>query len=350
MSIQVLEKIYHGDSLTTVASNVIYLRLPCDCDISEIRLLGTGFNSGLSNWLFNVSVAGANVFAGAGRITFSSTTNDVTKSGLAVSGLQGDIVVLNLEQSGTGFLQSPITLLVTIDDGLSSGGGTAYLPDIAPSSPNAFDDEFTAGTLDAKWTQYGASDLVNTFANGSLNMGRLSNSNGFSGIYQALPSGAWDWVTKVLFPQGAIGSGQIDFSLAVFDNAASTSAPLVVAPLLDAFGSTYNLPGIYSFLNRTTFDTTIETPQQTNTRNTEAAAKFSVVYLRIKRTVNAYRYFISTNGAGWFEVGTGVPDMTVYFAASHIGLLVRNTSGSTRNVAFVDWTRIYVPLPDYMGG
>ena len=353
MAIVPIGQVYYGDPLDAPTAQLLYFPLLSDGTITDIQLKGTGFNAGLGNWLFNVSVAGANVFSGAGRITFNSGVNDVTKTGLSVAGSKGDIVVLNLEQSAGGVIQSPISLIITFDDGTTAGGGTEYLPDIAPSSPNAFDDEFTAGTLDGKWTKYGSSDLVETFANGSLNMGALSNSNGFTGIYQAIPSGAWDWITKIIFPQGAIGSGQVDFSLAIFDNAASTAVPLVVAPMLDAFGSTFNLPGVYLFSDRTTFGSTIEAPQQTNVRNSEAAAPFTCIYLRVKRTANAYRFFLSLNGIGWFEVGTGIADITsapTSFTPNHIGLLVRNTSGSTRNVAFVDWTRIYTALPTFMGG
>lgn len=348
MAIQVLEKIYEGSTLSSVTSNLIYFRLPVDCDISEIRLIGTGFNSGLGDWLFNVSLAGANLFSGSGRITFNSGDNDVTKTGLTESGSQGDIVVLNLESIGAGVIQTPITLLMTIDDGLSSGGGSTHLPDIAPTSPNAFDDEFTAGTLDAKWTQYGASDLTNTFANGSYEMSRLSNSNGFSGIYQAIPSGAWDWVTKVIVPQG-ITSGDVDFSLAIFDNAASTSDPIIISAIVDTAASTFNLPGIFKFTNRTTFGTTLESAS-TNTRNSDASAPYSVIYLRVKRNGNAYNFYRSINGVVWVEIGTGIADITAHFTPNHLGLLVRNTSGATRKVAFVDWTRIYTTLPVFMGG
>lgn len=350
--IQVLEKIYDGPILTSPTANLIYFRLPFDCDISDIRLIGTGFNSGLGNWLFNVSVAGANLFTGSGRITFNSSTNDVTKSSLATSGLQGDIVVLNLEQNGGGSLQSPITLLMTVDDGQTSGGGGAvHLPDIAPASPNAFDDEFDGNTLDAKWTKYGSSDLVETFGNGSINLGALSNSNGFTGIYQAIPSGDWDWVTKVLFPQSPIPSGQTDFSLAIFDNAASTGAALVVAATVN-FGTgtaTFNLPGVYLFSDRVSFSSTIESADP------QDAVDYSVLYFRIKKVGNAYSFYRSRNGVTWEVVGsgTGIADITASptsFTPNHIGLVVRNTGGSTRNVAFIDFTRIYTTLPSFMSG
>jgi len=349
MAIQVLEKIYEGSQLTTVKANVIYFRLPCDCDISEIRLIGTGFNSGLGEWLFNVSVDGANLFAGSGRITFNSADNDVTKTGLSVSGLQGDIVVLNLESSGTGIIQSPITLLVTIDDGLSSGGGgTEYLPDIPPSSPHAFDDEFTAGSLDAKWTQYGASDLTNNFSNGSYVMRRLSNSNGLSGIYQAIPSGAWDWITKLIVPQG-VPSGSAGFYLTIFDNAASTATELIAASLDVLTGTGVRVLGIDAYLDRATLDSELD-PGVVHAQNTEASMPFSAVYLRVNRNVNAYDFYWSSNGVVWILGNSGIGDITTVFDPSHIGLTVKNTAPGTRDIAYVDWTRIYTALPVFMGG
>lgn len=349
MAIVPIGSVYRGESLSAPTQQILYFPLLSDGTITDIQLKGTGFNAGLGNWLFNVSVAGVNVFSGVNRITFNSGVNNVTKTGLSVAGSKGDVVVLNLEQSAGGVIQTPLSLIITFDDGEESGGGSAYLPDIAPTSPHDFNDEFDGGSLSGAWSTYGNSDLQTAVANGSLTMSRLSNSNGQSGIYKALPADdPFDWITKVIFPHGVISSGQINFSLAIFDNAASTSAEFITAALVDS-PTTVNLPGIYAFTNRTTFDSTIETAV-TNTRNSEAAMPYACIYLRVERAGNAYKFYRSLNGIVWFEIGTGIADITSYFAPSHIGFLIDNTSGATRDIAFVDWTRIYPTLPVFMGG
>lgn len=87
---------------------------------------------------------------------------------------------------------------------LSASGGSANVtPDTHPASPNAFDDEFEAGSLDAKWTLLNA-PTTTTLANGSLLLSDASNSgNNVGGIEQTL-SGVFKIRAKIARVHGAI--------------------------------------------------------------------------------------------------------------------------------------------------
>lgn len=121
-----LAKIYEGPQIATTRAGLIYLRIPADCTIKAVRLMGT-FALALSTWRFNVRVNGAALFSGDNRPTFSGGIVDVTKTGLNVAALQGQILTLDIEQSGAGRLDAPITLIIETDDGVATGipnGGT----------------------------------------------------------------------------------------------------------------------------------------------------------------------------------------------------------------------------------
>jgi len=346
MAVQVLEKVYEGATLSTVTSNVIYFRLPCDCDISDIRLIGTGFNSGLGNWLFNVSIAGANVFSGAGRITFNSSTNDVTKSSLGLTGRsQGDIVVLNLEQSAAGVIQSPLTLLITIDDGLSSGGtGGFFGQDKPPTSPHAKDDEFPGSSLDGAWLTYGASDLTVTVAESMAKLSRLSNSNGKSGIAKTIPSGDWDIVAKFITPSPvAVASGVFDFGLIIFEDVTNTAKKFyLLSSALSA--SDIGVGGLYKFTDRTTFDSTVNAYQTAGLGI--ASLPYGTIYYRLNKTGTSYQAYMSLDGSNWAAIVNG---QSLGFTPLHVGIYVDNTSGVTR-AAYCDFVRFYTTMPDFIGG
>lgn len=92
------------------------------------------------------------------------------------------------------------------------GGGGDILPlDVVPGSPHASDDEFTAGTLDAKWTDPATSTRTNliTLSNswmilepavaGSANI----TTRGGYGIRQASPSGSFSVSCKLAYEHRA---------------------------------------------------------------------------------------------------------------------------------------------------
>lgn len=88
---------------------------------------------------------------------------------------------------------------------VSGAGGAPWSPDDPPASPNAMDDEFDTGSLNAKWSPFNftsGNPLTYTFADSAITImvppdGGVSTRT-WQGISQPLPSsGAWAFLMKV---------------------------------------------------------------------------------------------------------------------------------------------------------
>jgi hypothetical protein len=119
-----------------------------------------------------------------------------------------------LQTNGSGAAPSWVTP--------SGGGGGGSVPnwvtkspDTPPASADAMDDEFDAGSLDAKWTWVNQSTATATLSNSCLVLYDPAHSGDNKRyIYQAAPSTPWEFTAKVSLV-GKIGnflSGGLIFS------------------------------------------------------------------------------------------------------------------------------------------
>ncbi len=100
--------------------------------------------------------------------------------------------------------------------------GSTYPLDVAPASPHAKDDEFTAGTLDAKWTSPVTSTqaIATSFSNGWITIepnaaGTASTgSRGGFGIRQNAPAGSFTISAKIA--EGRSDAGVDDSRTGIF--------------------------------------------------------------------------------------------------------------------------------------
>lgn len=100
---------------------------------------------------------------------------------------------------------------ITFDDSVSgqrtiaaaSSSGANVTPDTHPVSPNALDDEFEAGSLDAKWTQQNSPTSV-VLANGSVLIIDASNTADNIGVIEQSTTGSFTIYAKTLIAAGLI--------------------------------------------------------------------------------------------------------------------------------------------------
>jgi hypothetical protein len=98
----------------------------------------------------------------------------------------------------------------------ATGGSVAWLdyhPDKPPSSPNAMDDEFDAGSLNTSlWTWGNQGTSTATQANSRLTLeGQVSGGDNIRYIYQTLPAAPCEFTAKIGFPRP---SGSVNYMLA----------------------------------------------------------------------------------------------------------------------------------------
>lgn len=75
--------------------------------------------------------------------------------------------------------------------------GFLDVPDMPPAVPNAKDDEFTAGTLDAKWTIVNQATKVITLSKSWLNIDTSIKDEGATCLTQVMPSTPYTMIAKV---------------------------------------------------------------------------------------------------------------------------------------------------------
>lgn len=79
-------------------------------------------------------------------------------------------------------------------------------PDIQPASPNAMDDEFSAGSLDGKWTALNQSTSSYRFQSSSIILYGADRTTRLWGIYQTTPGGSWTVACKMTNNSKSIGT------------------------------------------------------------------------------------------------------------------------------------------------
>lgn len=330
-------------SLSRPASNVSRFYSTIDGTITDLNIYAPNVGIG-GTWIFNFFVNGVAQFSGASRMSISFGSTHATKTGLSIAVSKGDILSFDLQVAGAGTVFAPIQFDVSIDDGAGGGSGGFYVPDRLPTSPHAKNDEFNGVSLDPSWLTYGAADLTVSLVDSLAKLSRLSNTNGFSAIGKTIPSGDWDFVTKMFIPQNpVVGSGAVQGGVILFEDIADTSKKFFVNASYVQIGNTFGRAGLYLFTDRTTFGSTISSFV---TKSDADATAYAAQYLRLQKVGTTYYSYISSDGFVWVLISTG---QTFGFTPLHVGLWVDNTTGVNRAV-YYDFARFYTTFPEYIGG
>lgn len=187
---------------------------------------------------------------------------------------------------------------------------TSGNPDIHPASPNTEDDEFEAGSLDAKWTKTGSGIASLSNSRYILN---LATAAGDETIYQAyVPGASTAFELRAKFT-GAIftGSSTDYYGFMVTDSGGS-----MIEEIDMRSGPTANSD---------------QGPQQAG-----AQGIADTFYLRIARDAsNVYTFGYSADGLLWANFATHTNSATV----ARIYIRWGSTSKQTWKGACVDWIR-----------
>lgn len=217
---------------------------------------------------------------------------------------------------------------VTAYDPLASGGGGggALTPDTPPGVPNALDDEFEAGSLDAKWTwrnQAGASAALST---GYLVLtSELEADDDHRFIEQDIPVGNWRFRAKVSGTFGGLNRG----GLCLFNTGNGRLINFIKA-------NTDNRLGIFRYSDLQTFDSTAATFSSAS----EYANWWEWTYLEIEYDGTSYIFRASFSGAdGAFATLWTETAASFLGTADKIGIESGCSSGTNRAATVVDWFR-----------
>jgi hypothetical protein len=140
-----LEKLYEGDTLRGPVVNLAQMLSTVDGDITEIEIFCPGVVLGTT--IYNVRVNGVALFAGGSRPTLAAGSSSVTKTGLSVAVVVGDLIRLDVDSLGPLGMASPITMIVLIDDGVIEASGDVVGPAAATDNAIALFDGVTGKLL-----------------------------------------------------------------------------------------------------------------------------------------------------------------------------------------------------------
>jgi hypothetical protein len=208
--------------------------------------------------------------------------------------------------------------------GASGGTVPIYLPDAAPASAHADDDEFADASIGGAWTQFDPGSAF-TFAEGDngLEISRASSNAKWAAVYRAIPSGDWAlMVHAVMNCDIPAASQEFDCGMLLMEGSppGSTSDFYAWAMRTEvaAIGRDISLArwSDYQTFNANVFAATAA-----------HSADKSDWFLRIRRISGTYFFDWSSDGIGWTEsVNISSPAFTI----SQIGLGV--WAGSARSV------------------
>lgn len=212
--------------------------------------------------------------------------------------------------------------------------GGLQMPDLSPSAPSVYNDEFNAGiTLDPKWTlsaPVGAVVNVNTDCPGYARLKYPSApSLGGAILLQAIPAGDFTIATKVR-SMAALSGFNPNVGLYLSDtNVANTGHQIFV-------GLGYNAGYICFAGSFTAYGTYAAGLGTTPTWGIGGEMREFWIYLRLRRTGTTYFWSFSYNGTDWSPEQNG----TWGFTPAYMGVGV-NTNGSYSHDVEIDFFRYY---------
>lgn len=261
----------------------------------------------------------------------------------------GALIVQDLNSPGD--VVDPTTTLVFGDDftvsdlgggvalveyaGGGGGGGSAPIsPDSHPSSPNAMDDEFEAGSLDGKWAFRNQGGLTAGFSDGCLVLNKPQEAaDAVRLVEQNCPAGTWRFRAKT-----ALYSSATNYQLGgmvLYNTSASRAVVfgIVYSGSFQIYADKRSLSTFSGSLFGTALGaaTIIQNPEQW-------------LYLEVEKNATHFILRVSTNGVKFRQVHTET--LSTYIENSGtidkigLGILSNSTGGGTQACEYiVDWFR-----------
>jgi hypothetical protein len=272
--------------------------------------------------------------------TLKNTANDWATIAEKVTPIAADLLLI--EDSADGNAKKKV-LIGNLPGGGSSGETTIDTP---PSSPSAYDDEFSGSSLDPKWAWTGIGEPVGAGEVWGVKYGKFYTylNGGDHGsppghaIGQDIPSLASDWVAVIKMEAYPKVNWHRE---GIFINGGSNA-------------NWVHLMLGYNGGRRIYFDRWVSggvSYEQGNISLDSYATSFRpVVYLAISHVVSThlFRFYWSWDGCAWVELSATF-DYNLWGAnvPVKIGLVMWQACGSTSNKQAIsyDWFRVYSSLP-----
>lgn len=209
-----------------------------------------------------------------------------------------------------------------------SSGGTSgttdpytfFDPDYAPVSPSTYNDEFTATSLDGKWTTVNWASAttkdVNTSVADGLYIQQTNTGTTVVSILQALPAGDFTIFTKTALGTGATPNCNCGLILSS-TNTASSGTQYILGT--GAYLTTGFFAQVYSWTNFATAGSAVA----------GAASYGTYRWLRIRRSGSNYYWAWSIDGKTWDEVAYNPA-----VAPAYIGLFTINQATTKADFSF----------------
>jgi hypothetical protein len=212
----------------------------------------------------------------------------------------------------------------------TGGGGGTKFPDPAPGSPSAYDDEFTAGTLDAKWTEANSPHGSFTkFANKYSDHWGMEGDGNATAVYT---------IREAMSGFAAGTAFQVTAKVSLGWKSGN-SDPQVGVTLSD---NSSHLTGNYTILFLTITSSEIQVLEYNGSVNlTVSTGRLRMgmtMYLHIQRdTGNTVRYYISEDGLTWFLAGSA----SRAFSFDFLYVYAKGGASSSNPARIlVDWVRV----------
>lgn len=208
------------------------------------------------------------------------------------------------------------------------GGVNIWFPDAPPSSPSSKDDEFTAGSLDAKWLSFDPASILTKGVDTTKRMCKLScTGNGtirFCGIYQTTPASEFAVYAKVAYNYPASSNGA---TVGLF-----VSEDLSSSPGTKRFSTMERIVTTTSLLTRSRdWSAYNGSAANANTHNSESA------YMRIRMNGATYFADFSPDGVSWVQQAT----RTLAYTPTDFGLIIEAGDNGVQFIGYIDFFRVF---------
>ena len=207
------------------------------------------------------------------------------------------------------------------------GGVNVWLPDAPPSSPSAYDDEFTAGSLGGIWSTWDPSSSHTITVDTTRRMLKIVQTGNagtrWGGIYQAVPASEFAIIAKVslLNQNGASG-----YAMGVFVSENISSSPTT------ADFRTCDLANNDTASNIFTRTWSAYNGSSSASTNRQYLAN----YLRIRCNGTSCKSDYSLDGIGWVQFAS----VTLGFTPTHMGIALNASDNTLEATGYCDFFRV----------
>lgn len=205
-------------------------------------------------------------------------------------------------------------------------------PDAPPASANAMDDEFNAGSLDAKWSwrNQGSSAVAFDKSCAIMTVPDPGSGDYWALLEQTLPVGNWDFACRC-WPAGdaMLTAAAAKVGLALVD---SSSGKLMTVHM--ERGGTNYLGRVQRHTNVTTFSATVGTQF-----DSDDSPMFHGCYYRVRFDGTNLRFYFGGNGVAWTQLHAETP-ASFLTTPDRVAIAVASNGTHTQDMQGVfDWFR-----------